>query len=70
MNSEQAIEAMLTATGAWVTLQTWNINQTDFDAQGWLEVWAGHVGKSSAPLPCGGMVDLSAFCAVREKRAA
>jgi hypothetical protein len=62
---DQVLEVMLPATGEWVTLHTWSCEGAVFDADGWLDKWAERIGSGQAPLPGGGRVDLSAFCAIR-----
>jgi hypothetical protein len=62
---DQILEAMLRTTGEWVILRTWSSEHAEYDALGWIEKWGERVGSSRAPLPQGGHVDLTAFCAVR-----
>ena len=63
----QTLEAMLTATGKWVELATWNANDYEYDAGSWLDKWGERIGGGIAMLPTGGYVNLSPFCAIREK---
>ena len=62
---DQVLEVMIPATGQWVTLHTWMSVSDQFDADSWLYKWAERIGSGQAPLPGGGRVDLSAFCAIR-----
>lgn len=64
----QALEVMLPATGEWVRLAEWDCSNSEYDAFGWCDSWAERIGTGVAPLPNGGRVDLSAFCAIRPVR--
>ncbi len=64
---DQILEVMIPATGEWIILHTWDCDQAEYDARGWLDNWGSRIGNNTAPLPGGGYVDLTKFCAIREK---
>lgn len=58
----------ITAHGVCGYSVTWDSEEADYDAAGWVEKFGDRIGSGSAPLPTGGFIDLSQFATVTMKR--
>ena len=58
----------ITAHGVCGYTATWETDGAKYDAQGWIDKFGDRIGSGSAPIPCGGFIDLSQFSTVTMTR--